>query len=47
MVIVNLIKMNKKNKCLMIISKTKFIEELYDGYIIAEYDKKNINYIII
>ncbi len=31
---------NTKNKCLMIIGKTKFIEELYNGYIIAEYDKK-------
>lgn len=29
-----------KIKCLMIIGKTKFIEELYDGYIISEYDKK-------
>jgi DNA adenine methylase len=29
-----------KIKCLMIIGKTKFIEELYDGYIIEEYDKK-------
>jgi DNA adenine methylase len=31
---------NTKIKCLMIIGKTKFIEELYDGYIVAEYDKK-------
>jgi DNA adenine methylase len=31
---------NTKNKCLMIIGKTDFIEELYDGYIVAEYDKK-------
>ena len=31
---------NTKNKCLMIIGKTKFIEELYEGYIVAEYDKK-------
>ena len=31
---------NTKNKCLMIIGKTKFIEELYNGYIVAEYDKK-------
>jgi len=31
---------NTKNKCLMVIGKTKFIEELYDGYIVAEYDKK-------
>ncbi len=29
-----------KIKCLMVIGKTKFIEELYDGYIVAEYDKK-------
>ena len=29
-----------KNKCLMIIGKTKFIEELYNGYIVDEYDKK-------
>lgn len=29
-----------KIKCLMIIGKTKFIEELYDGYIVGEYDKK-------
>ena len=29
-----------KIKCLMIIGKTKFIEELYSGYIVAEYDKK-------
>jgi DNA adenine methylase len=29
-----------KIKCLMIIGKTKFIEELYDGYIVEEYDKK-------
>lgn len=26
-------------KCLMIIGKTKFISELYDGYIVDEYDK--------
>jgi len=31
---------NTKIKCLMIIGKTKFIEELYEGYIISEYDKK-------
>lgn len=31
---------NTKIKCLMIIGKTKFIEELYDGYIVSEYDKK-------
>jgi len=31
---------NTKIKCLMVIGKTKFIEELYDGYIVAEYDKK-------
>lgn len=29
-----------KNKCLMIIGKTPFIEELYDGYIEGEFDKK-------
>jgi DNA adenine methylase len=29
-----------KIKCLMIIGKTKFIEELYEGYIVEEYDKK-------
>uniref|UniRef100_A0A6C0LKV1 site-specific DNA-methyltransferase (adenine-specific) n=1 Tax=viral metagenome TaxID=1070528 RepID=A0A6C0LKV1_9ZZZZ len=29
-----------KIKCLMIIGKTRFIEELYDGYIVEEYDKK-------
>lgn len=27
-------------KCLMVIGKTAFIEELYAGYIVAEYDKK-------
>jgi DNA adenine methylase len=31
---------NTKIKCLMIIGKTKYIEELYNGYIVAEYDKK-------
>jgi len=31
---------NTKIKCLMVIGKTKFIEELYHGYIVAEYDKK-------
>ena len=29
-----------KNKCLMIIGKTPFIEEHYNGYIVGEYDKK-------
>ena len=29
-----------KIKCLMVIGKTKFIEELYAGYIVSEYDKK-------
>ena len=29
-----------KNKCLMIIGKTPFIEEQYNGYIVGEYDKK-------
>ena len=29
-----------KNKCLMIIGKTDFICELYDGYIVDEFDKK-------
>jgi DNA adenine methylase len=31
---------NTSIKCLMIIGKTAFIEELYNGYIVAEYDKK-------
>jgi DNA adenine methylase len=31
---------NTKIKCLMVIGKTKFIEELYNGYIVSEYDKK-------
>jgi DNA adenine methylase len=31
---------NTKIKCLIIIGKTKFIEELYHGYIVSEYDKK-------
>jgi len=31
---------NTKIKCLMIIGKTKFIEELYNGYIVGEYEKK-------
>jgi DNA adenine methylase len=35
----NLFKLTKI-KCLMIIGKTKFIEELYNGYIVGEYDKK-------
>ena len=29
-----------KIKCLMVIGKTKFIQELYNDYIVAEYDKK-------
>jgi DNA adenine methylase len=29
-----------KIKCLMIIGKTSFIEELYNGYIVSEYDKR-------
>tara|TARA_B100000902_G_C27287477_1_gene905219 strand:+ start:367 stop:1170 length:804 start_codon:yes stop_codon:yes gene_type:complete len=29
-----------KNKCLMIIGKTDFIQELYKDYIVDEYDKK-------
>jgi len=29
-----------KIRCLMVIGKTKFIEELYNGYIVDEYDKK-------
>jgi DNA adenine methylase len=29
-----------KNNCLMIIGKTPFISELYDGYIVEEFDKK-------
>lgn len=31
---------NTKIKCLMVIGRTPFIEELYNGYIVAEYDKK-------
>jgi len=31
---------NTEIKCLMVIGKTKFIEELYNGYIVGEYDKK-------
>jgi DNA adenine methylase len=31
---------NTKIKCLMIIGKTKYIEELYENYIVDEYDKK-------
>ena len=31
---------NTKIKCLMIIGKTKLIEELYNGYIVDEYNKK-------
>jgi len=31
---------NTKIKCLMIIGKTKLIEELYSGFIVTEYDKK-------
>ena len=31
---------NTENKCLMVIGKTKFIEELYKDYIVDEYDKK-------
>lgn len=31
---------NTDIKCLMIIGKTPFIEELYNGYIVSEYDKK-------
>ncbi len=29
-----------KIKCLMVIGKTPFIEELYQGFIVEEYDKK-------
>jgi DNA adenine methylase len=29
-----------KIKCLMVIGKTKFIEDLYKDYIVAEYEKK-------
>ena len=29
-----------KIKCLMVIGKTDFIEKLYEGYIVEEYDKK-------
>lgn len=31
---------NTKIKCLMVIGKTEFIQELYNGYIVDEYDKK-------
>jgi DNA adenine methylase len=31
---------NTKIKCLMVIGKTQFIEQLYNGYIVEEYDKK-------
>lgn len=31
---------NTKIKCLMIIGKTDFIQELYNGYVVDEYDKK-------
>jgi DNA adenine methylase len=31
---------NTKIKCLMVIGKTDFIQELYNGYIVDEYDKK-------
>ena len=31
---------NTDIRCLMIIGKTPFIEELYKGYIIGEYEKK-------
>lgn len=31
---------NTSIKCLMVIGKTDFIEELYSGYIVEEYDKK-------
>jgi len=31
---------NTKIKCLMVIGKTNYIEELYRGYIVGEYDKK-------
>ena len=34
---------NTNNKCLMIIGKTKFIEELYNGYIVDQY-KKNYRF---
>ena len=30
---------NTDTKCLMVIGKTKFIEELYDGYVVEEYQK--------
>jgi DNA adenine methylase len=39
---------NTKIKCLMVIGKTKFIEELYSGYIVEEYEKNiNLNFMII
>jgi DNA adenine methylase len=31
---------NTRIKCLMVIGKTPFIEELYDGYIVESYSKK-------
>lgn len=31
---------NTNIRCLMVIGKTKFIEDLYEGYIVDEYDKK-------
>jgi len=31
---------NTSIRCLMIIGKTPFIEELYEGFIVSEYDKK-------
>ena len=31
---------NTKIKCLIVIGKTPFIEELYKDYIVGEYDKK-------
>ena len=34
---------NTQNRCLLIIGKTKFIEELYDGYIVDNY-KKNYRF---
>ena len=36
-----------KIKCLMIIGKTAFIEELYKDFIVGEYDKNiDLNYIL-
>ena len=44
---------NTNIRCLMVIGKTDFIEELYDGYIVEQYhkhydfNKKNVIHLII